>query len=226
MNSLGIKPSINYLYTDLQNGVALLKIEDRIQPGIIDWKRVNMPPYKSFGGLMKRTENCTYAVDTAPKLNVKVIGMRGHDIAEGNKTLTLGIVWQLMRAYTLSLLNELGGDGNKLSDKDIVSWFNKKVGTNFGSFKNSGLEDSLVFQKLLREIDSSVEMEDLKPASSYSEKVANANYVINIARRMGAVVYTLPEDIAECSRTESSKKMVLCFVITLMVLEKQLENAQ
>jgi hypothetical protein len=226
MNSLGIKPSINYLYTDLQNGVALLKIEDRIQPGIIDWRRVNMPPYKSFGGLMKRTENCTYAVDTAPSLKIKVIGMRGHDIAEGNKTLTLGIVWQLMRAYTLSLLNELGGEGNKLSDRDIVNWFNAKTGSSINSFKNSGLEDSLKFQALLRAIDPSVEMEDLKVASSYCEKVSNANYVINIARRMGAVVYTLPEDIAECSRTESSKKMVLCFVITLMVLEKQLEKVE
>jgi len=225
MNSLGIKPTINYLYTDLQNGVALLKIEDRIQPGIIDWKRVNMPPYKTFGGLMKRTENCTYAVDTAPKLAVKVIGMRGHDIAEGNKTLTLGIVWQLMRAYTLSLLTELGGEGQKLTDKDILNWFNSKIGGNFSSFKNSGLEDGTVFQRLLKAIDPSVEMEDLKGASSYSDKVSNANYVINIARRMGAVVYTLPEDIAECSRTESSKKMVLCFAITLMVLEKQLEQA-
>lgn len=175
---------------------------------------------------MKRTENCTYAVDTAPKLNVKVIGMRGHDIAEGNKTLTLGIVWQLMRAYTLSLLNELGGDGNKLSDRDIVNWFNDKTGSKINSFKNSGLEDSLKFQSLLRAIDPSVEMENLKAASNYSDKVSNANYVINIARRMGAVVYTLPEDIAECSRTESSKKMVLCFVITLMVLEKQLEKAE
>merc|ERR1712066_786280 len=101
---------------------------------------------------------------------------------------------------------------------------NQRVGTNFASFKNVGLEDSLKFQALLRAIDPSVEMEDLKAASNYADKVANANYVINIARRMGAVVYTLPEDIAECSRTESSKKMVLCFVITLMVLEKQLEN--
>ena len=184
-----------------------------------------MPPYKTFGGLMKRTENCTYAVDTAPKLAVKVIGMRGHDIAEGNKTLTLGIVWQLMRAYTLSLLTELGGEGQKLTDKDILNWFNSKIGGNFSSFKNSGLEDGTVFQRLLKAIDPSVEMEDLKGASSYSDKVSNANYVINIARRMGAVVYTLPEDIAECSRTESSKKMVLCFAITLMVLEKQLEQA-
>jgi len=225
MNSLGIKPTINYLYTDLQNGVALLKIEDRIQPGIIDWKRVNMPPYKAFGGAMKRTENCTYAVDTAPQLAVKVIGMRGHDIAEGSKVLTLGLVWQLMRAYTLSLLTKLGGSGQALKDSDIVAWFNQKTGSNIRTFKDGSLSDSIKFQQLIRCIDPEVDMEDLKPSSQYADKLANANYVINIARRMGAVVYTLPEDIVECAGPElSSSKMVLCFVITLMVLEKQLEQ--
>jgi hypothetical protein len=222
MNSLGIKPQINYLYSDLQNGVALLKIEDRIQPGIINWKRVNMPPYKAFGGLMKRTENCTYAVDTAPQLGVRVIGMRGHDICEGNRLLTLGIVWQLMRAYTLSLLTQLGGDdGTKLQDKDIVAWFNEKTGKSVKSFKDSSLQDSVVFQQLLRAINPEVEMEDISGSSSYEDKLANAIYIINIARKMGAVIYTLPEDIVE-----SSPKMVLCFVITLMVLEKQLQQQE
>ena len=31
----------------------------------------------------------------------------GSDIMEGNKTLTLALVWQLMRAYTLALLSQL-----------------------------------------------------------------------------------------------------------------------
>merc|ERR1712226_115294 len=222
MNSLGIKPQINYLYSDLQNGVALLKIEDRIQPGVINWKRVNMPPYKAFGGLMKRTENCTYAVDTAPQLGVRVIGMRGHDICEGNRLLTLGIVWQLMRAYTLSLLTQLGGDdGTKLQDKDIVAWFNEKTGKSIKSLKDSSLQDSVVFQNLLRAINPEVEMEDIQACTSYEDKLANAIYIINIARKMGAVIYTLPEDIVE-----SSPKMVLCFVITLMVLEKQLQQQE
>ena len=46
MNSLGVKPQINYLYSDLTHGVPLLEIEDKIQPGIVNWKRVNKPPYK------------------------------------------------------------------------------------------------------------------------------------------------------------------------------------
>ncbi|CAF4905615.1 unnamed protein product, partial [Rotaria socialis] len=34
-------------------------------------------------------------------------GIGGPDILEGNKTLTLGLVWQIMRAYTLSILQKL-----------------------------------------------------------------------------------------------------------------------
>jgi len=220
MNSLGIKPQINYLYTDLQNGVALLKLEDRIQPGIINWKRVNMPPYKPTFALMRRTENCTYAVETAPSLDIKVIGVRGHDVCEGNKMLTLGIVWQLMRAYTLSLLTQLGGEA-KLKDADIVAWFNQKTGKSIKTLKDSSIQDSTLIQKILRELDSEVEMADLAPATDYATKMENARYVISIARRMGAVVYTLPEDIVE-----SQPKMVLCLIITLMVLEKQLQGAE
>jgi plastin-1 len=62
-------------------------------------------------------------------------------------------------------------------------------------------------------------METINASNNYQEKLANATYIINCARKMGAVVYTLPEDIVE-----SNPKMVLCFVVTLMVLEKQMSQ--
>jgi hypothetical protein len=181
---------------------------------------VNQPPYKAFGGLMRRTENCTYAVELAPQLGIKLIGTRGHDITEGSKTLTLGLVWQLMRAYTLSLLTRLGDEeGQNLSDKDVVNWFNSKTGCSAKTFKDKSLQDAVAFQKVLRIINPEFEMETIQPANDYSEKLANARYVINCARKMGAVVYTLPEDVCE-----SNPKMILCFVVTLMVLEKQMRQ--
>ena len=38
MNSLGVDPYVNYLYTDLTDGQILFQIYDIIQPGIVDWK--------------------------------------------------------------------------------------------------------------------------------------------------------------------------------------------
>ena len=35
------------------------------------------------------------------------VGIAGQDICDGNSTLTLALVWQLMRAYTLNMLSAL-----------------------------------------------------------------------------------------------------------------------
>jgi hypothetical protein len=51
----------------------------------------------------------------------------GSDIMEGNKTLTLALIWQLMRAYTLSLLSKLNEDGTPIVESEIISWANNKV---------------------------------------------------------------------------------------------------
>ena len=36
----------------------------------------------------------------------------GQDICDGNSTLTLALVWQLMRSYTLNMLQNLGDKKN------------------------------------------------------------------------------------------------------------------
>ena len=51
----------------------------------------------------------------------------GSDLKEGNKKLILAVVWQLMRAYTLSLLAQLGGDGKPIEEKEIIAWTNTKA---------------------------------------------------------------------------------------------------
>ena len=56
MNSLGVKPRVNYLYTDLYDGLVIFQVWSRsgsriiihfnfqlmdfIKPGVVDWKRV------------------------------------------------------------------------------------------------------------------------------------------------------------------------------------------
>ena len=52
---------------------------------------------------------------------------------EGNQTLTLALVWQLMRAYTLSLLSKLNEDGTPIVESEIISWANNKVASHYFS---------------------------------------------------------------------------------------------
>ena len=38
MNSLGVKPRVNYIYSDLYDGLIIFQLMDFIKPGIVDWK--------------------------------------------------------------------------------------------------------------------------------------------------------------------------------------------
>ena len=51
----------------------------------------------------------------------------GSDIMEGNRTLTLALVWQLMRAYTLALLSQLNSDNTPIVESEIIAWANNKL---------------------------------------------------------------------------------------------------
>jgi hypothetical protein len=58
----------------------------------------------------------------AKELGCKLVGIGGGDICNSNKKLILAIVWQLMRAYTIKLLTDLGGGTKQIEDKQIIAW--------------------------------------------------------------------------------------------------------
>ena len=59
-NSLGIEDFyINNLYEDFKDGLALLKILDKVQPGSVDWSKVEKIPKNKF----KKMSNCKICVD-------------------------------------------------------------------------------------------------------------------------------------------------------------------
>jgi plastin-2 len=81
MNSLGVSPYVNNLYQDLRDGLVILQLFDHVYTGLVDWKRVNQPPYKENWAVMKKTENCNYAVDlgkgTLPSYLYPTISLMG-----------------------------------------------------------------------------------------------------------------------------------------------------
>lgn len=81
---------------------------------------------------MEKLENCNYSVELGKQLRFSLVGIAGQDISDGNATLTLSLVWQLMRAYTLSILTQLAKadgaeEGQAFAEKEIVQWANSKV---------------------------------------------------------------------------------------------------
>lgn len=64
------------------------------------------------------------------------------------------LIWQLMRAYTLSVLSQLANTGNPIIEKEIVSWVNKKLEsagktTTLRSFQDSAVADGKIVLDLV-----------------------------------------------------------------------------
>ncbi|XP_064206348.1 plastin-3 [Anguilla rostrata] len=218
MNSLGVNPNVNHLYIDLQDALVILQLYEKIRVPV-DWNnKVNKPPYSKIGSNMRKLENCNYAVDLGKnEAKFSLVGIGGQDLNDGNSTLTLALVWQLMRRYTLNVLEDLG-DGQKVNDDIIVKWVNKtlsEAGKNskITSFKDKEISSSLPVLDLIDAIQPGSVSYDLVKTGSLSEddKLENAKYAVSMARKIGARVYALPDDLVEVK-----PKMVMTVFACLM----------
>uniref|UniRef100_A0A8D2BJM7 Plastin-3 n=1 Tax=Sus scrofa TaxID=9823 RepID=A0A8D2BJM7_PIG len=217
MNSLGVNPHVNHLYADLQDALVILQLYERIKVPV-DWSKVNKPPYPKLGANMKKLENCNYAVELGKHpAKFSLVGIGGQDLNDGNQTLTLALVWQLMRRYTLNVLEDLG-DGQKANDDIIVNWVNRTLSeagksTSIQSFKDKTISSSLAVVDLIDAIQPGCINYDLVKSGNLSEddKHNNAKYAVSMARRIGARVYALPEDLVEVK-----PKMVMTVFACLM----------
>jgi len=213
MNSLGVDPYVNNLYEDLRDGLILLQLLDKIEPGIVDWTKVNTKkPMNKF----QQVENCNYAVVLGKSLKFSLVGVAGSDINAGNKKLTLAIVWQAMRYYVLNYLKRMS-KGRDITETDIIHWANSKVKSagktrQMESFKDKSLADSLFIMDLLYACQAASVNYDLVTAGNTDEqKMMNAQYAISCARKMGCTVFLLWEDIVEVK-----EKMMLTFFGAVM----------
>ncbi|XP_038171952.1 plastin-3 isoform X2 [Arvicola amphibius] len=217
MNSLGVNPHVNHLYADLQDALVILQLYERIKIPV-DWSKVNKPPYPKLGANMKKLENCNYAVELGKHpAKFSLVGIGGQDLNDGNPTLTLALVWQLMRRYTLNVLEDLG-EGQKANDDIIVNWVNRTLSeagksTSIQSFKDKTISSSLAVVDLIDAIQPGCINYDLVKSGSLTEddKHNNAKYAVSMARRIGARVYALPEDLVEVK-----PKMVMTVFACLM----------
>lgn len=217
MNSLGVNPYVNHLYSDLTDALIIFQLYDRTRV-TVSWDRVNKPPFPPLGAHMRKLENCNYAVELGRnKARFSLVGICGHNLYEGNHTLTLALVWQLMRRYTLNVLCDLG-EGEKIDDRTIINWVNETLkgankNTFITSFRDKSISTSLPVLDLIDAIaPKAVNAEMVKRENlSVEDKMKNAKYAISIARKIGARIYALPDDLVEVK-----PKMVMTVFACLM----------
>ncbi|CAF1244299.1 unnamed protein product, partial [Didymodactylos carnosus] len=219
INSMELKDIsfVNYLYSDLSDGLIILRLYDEIRPGTVDWKKV----YEKFQAIkehFQKLSNCNLAIEIGKEpMGLKLIGIGGANILNGNKTLTLGLVWQIMRAYTLSLLTKLAGTKTPIADREIIEWANKKLQNgNKTRFLNTFQDSDLSDAKLLCDLIDAIKPGSIQYELLKNDSMANARYCISIARKIGARVYALPEDIVE-----GKHKMIMTIFATLMTRDYQ-----
>lgn len=185
MNSMGVSPYVNWLYSDLADGLVIFQLYDIIHPGTVSWNRV----HKKFSKLrmfMEKLENCNYAIDLGKKMNFSLVGIAGQDINDGKPTLTLALIWQLMRSYTLSLLTTCTESRTSSAiEKEIVQWANSKLQaagkkSSLKGFQDNSIADGKVVIDLIDAIKpGSVNYELVKHSGSQSVRHLNKKMIVN-----------------------------------------------
>uniref|UniRef100_A0AC35U6W6 Ca2+-binding actin-bundling protein n=1 Tax=Rhabditophanes sp. KR3021 TaxID=114890 RepID=A0AC35U6W6_9BILA len=217
MNSMGVSPYVNWLYGDLQDGLIIFQLYDIIQKGIVNWKNV-VKTFRKLQSMMDKISNCNYAIDLGRQLRFSLVGIQGKDLYDGIQNLTLALVWQLMRAYTLTILAQCtnANDGTTVADKEIIAWANQKLAesgksTSIKSFQDGSISNGKVVIDLIDAIAPGTINYEMVKDGGDNFKIENAKYAISSGRKIGAKIYALPEDIVEVK-----PKMVMTVFACLM----------
>ena len=220
LNSLDVEPGVYNLFEDLKDGTVILQAFDKVIPGSVTWRRVSKPKDGQELSRFKAVENTNYAVDLAKASNMHIVGIQGADIVDGTKTLTLGLVWQLMRLNITKTLSSLSKGGKGVSDADMVAWANNLVKSSgksiqIRSFKDPQLKTAIFFLDLLNALRPGiVDYSLVNQGRTEDEAKMNAKLAISIARKLGALIFLVPEDIIELRQ-----RLILTFVGSLMAIQ-------
>lgn len=196
------------LCEDVKDGLVLLKVMDKIQPGSVNWSGVK----KNCKNVFERNANCDECERVANALGVKMVGVGAEDVREGNRSGVLTIVWQLMRLHYLKII------GTK-TEADLIAWVNEATNRDVAGFGDPKFADGNILIDLTRTIEPRAINPDLvMKGDTEEEQILNAKYAISIARKLGAAVFLVYDDILGLN-----KKMLLIFVASLYDLKQQVE---
>jgi len=216
LNSLDVTPNVNSLFDDLGDGTILLQAYSKIIKDSVNWKHVNKRPADSEMSRFKAVENTNYAVEIGKQNRFSLVGIQGADITDGQRTLTLAMVWQLMRkdiSLTLSGLARKVGVP-EITDQYMLKWGNEMVkkggkSSSIRSFKDSSLGNGTYLldvlngmksmypihyhhrelQRLIVITGNYVDYSLVTPGKSDDDAYLNAKLSISIARKLGATIW-------------------------------------
>jgi len=213
-NCLGIPGFfINNLFDDFEDGLNLLKVIDAIRPGTVSWRKVEKKPKMVF----KKNSNNSYAVVLGKgPLGLSLPSTGGADITQKKKKLVLGMVWQMCRLHTVQMLKELSGGNDPIEEHEILEFINTQT-SNLGletinSFRDGEIATGRWAVAAAATIEpEAVDWDIVTDGATEEDALLNIRYGITVARKLGCLVFCVPEDIQEV-RT----KMVMTYAAAIM----------
>lgn len=204
INCLGITDAnITNLYEECKDGVLLCRVLDKVRPGCVAWKKIDKNPKNPF----KKGINCATVIETAKKNGYSTVGIGNLDILRGDKKNILGIVWQIFRDHNLLLI------GGK-TEVELVNWGNSLVSEEYKvkDLRAKSLSNGMYFIEICKSIEPrAIDWEIvIKDCKTDEDKASNAKYAISIARKLGALIFLVWEDI-----TQVKPKLLLTFMASL-----------
>ncbi|KAL2783019.1 calponin homology domain-containing protein [Aspergillus keveii] len=227
LNSLDVQPAVNSLFDDLRDGTILMQAYDKVIPGSVNWRHVNKPPASGQEMMrFKAVENTNYAIELGKHHGFSLVGVQGADITDGQRTLTLGLVWQLMRRDITNTLSSLASRLGKreITDSEMIKWANDMSrkggrGSSIRSFKDQSIGTGVFLLDVLSGIKASyVDYDLVTPGQTDEQAYANAKLSISIARKLGATIWLVPEDICQVR-----SRLVTTFIGSLMATYEKMQ---
>jgi len=221
INSLNLEDvHVQNVPLESTDGILLLQTMDHIEPGIVKWKYINRPPKNRF----KKVENCNACVTAAKAMGLSMVNVGGLDICDGNSKLIIAIFAQLMKKYVLLILSQLQ-PGKKVGEKEVVAWANAQCAAE-GQYKKKVRDchaKDLASGHFLIDVCHAmrpgiVNWDLVTPGVEMADKLLNAKYVISVARKLGALVFLVPEDVAEVN-----SKMIMTFLASVWAAKLHIE---
>uniref|UniRef100_A0A2K6TLC4 Plastin 1 n=1 Tax=Saimiri boliviensis boliviensis TaxID=39432 RepID=A0A2K6TLC4_SAIBB len=135
MNSLGVNPYINHLYSDLADALVIFQLYEMIRVPV-NWSHVNKPPYPALGGNMKKDKSISTSLPVLDLIDaIAPNAVRQEMIKRGN----LSDEDKLNNAkYAISVARKIGARIYALPD-DLVEVKPKMVMTVFACLMGKGL---------------------------------------------------------------------------------------
>lgn len=195
-------------------------------PGSVNWRHANKAPASGAElSRFKAVENTNYAVEIGRQNRFSLVGIQGADVTDGQRTLTLGMVWQLMRRDIVNTLSALAKRMGKqeISDQDMINWSNgmvKKGGrtASIRSFNDASLGKGIYLLDVLNGMKSSyVDYDMVAQGQNEEQAYANARLAISIARKLGATIWLVPEDICQVRA-----RLITTFIGSLMATSERM----